>query len=70
MKVRSPKVKYVMALYPKINAMGSTIYVPSLVLFSQSTQNHHYCLLRHSTIGRIYNAIIADVIIRAHYYEY
>ena len=39
------KVKYVMELYLKMNTTGSTNYVQSLMLFSQSAQNHHLCAM-------------------------
>ena len=33
----------------KINVISSTVYAPSLMLFSQSAQNHHIYVLCHST---------------------
>ena len=46
---RSPKVKFAMALYQKLDFIRSTIYVESFIIVSQSAQNAQFFALCRCT---------------------
>ena len=46
--------------YPKLDVIGSTIHVPSLILISQSAQNHHVYALYMPTFPK-YKAFISKM---------
>ena len=47
--LRSPKVKFAMALYQKLDFIRSTIYVESFVIVSRSAQNAQFFVLCRCT---------------------